>query len=369
MVVTDYLGMVLQKLESRYATDPAWNEIKKINPLRVSLTIPGVNSPPDVKNRPIAMDMDYELSPEQRKALVPFIAKHLKLGGDDVGKIDRAYYQLVAQERRQYGTKLFFPTVDEFRVALNTDLSLPCSAYAQPFPSITIMIPEGVCSYVDVGVTDFNDEGKEVDRVDSVKYVQINLSRLSGGVLCGLLGTPKDRRGVVLSCDSFYLDAENSTFKEEMARVHAYRTFHGNNHYPYFKAALNYVLMVMSYKSRRIKNDPKELAEAEQQKAARSNREAKRTAAKAVASAPEYYELAQHIELNQKIAFESEDTGTVSGWKIKPHWRSAHWASQPYGPGSTLRKQILRPFVFVNPKDYDKDDHSSDLYEKGTELS
>ncbi len=59
-------------------------------------------------------------------------------------------------------------------------------------------------------------------------------------------------------------------------------------------------------------------------------------------------------DLSQNIGFKvqleanpaPEFTNQI-GHSPKPHWRRGHWAQQPYGPGRSLRKPVLRPPVFV----------------------
>jgi hypothetical protein len=71
-----------------------------------------------------------------------------------------------------------------------------------------------------------------------------------------------------------------------------------------------------------------------------------------------------------EIKFEEDDLAQEIGFKVclipdkpgnaeggthaspKPHWRRGHWAQQPYGPGSLLRKPVLRQPVFVVGKAY-----------------
>jgi hypothetical protein len=41
------------------------------------------------------------------------------------------------------------------------------------------------------------------------------------------------------------------------------------------------------------------------------------------------------------------DSGDPTGREVGSHWRRGHYAMQPYGPGGSLRKRILRPPVLV----------------------
>jgi len=69
--------------------------------------------------------------------------------------------------------------------------------------------------------------------------------------------------------------------------------------------------------------------------------------------------LIDEIKLEQEIGFKVQfneplppNATDKDGVSPKPHWRRGHWANQPYGPGSVLRKPVLRPPVYVVGKAY-----------------
>lgn len=63
---------------------------------------------------------------------------------------------------------------------------------------------------------------------------------------------------------------------------------------------------------------------------------------------PEVFTIDQHIDLREATTIPTEHGSDGTGGKVSPHWRRAHWASQPHGPQGSLRKLVFRKAAFVN---------------------
>ena len=59
-------------------------------------------------------------------------------------------------------------------------------------------------------------------------------------------------------------------------------------------------------------------------------------------------EIKPITEIRVKKAKPKTEESNTTGVKMRPHWRRGHWVMQPYGPGRTLRKRILRAPVLIH---------------------
>jgi hypothetical protein len=64
-------------------------------------------------------------------------------------------------------------------------------------------------------------------------------------------------------------------------------------------------------------------------------------------SYPIKYELAQEVKLYKSVS-STKELSESTGRQVGPHHRRGHYAMQPHGPKSSLRKRIRRPPIFVN---------------------
>lgn len=250
------------------------------------------------------------------------------------------------------GMKVYHPTADEFRLCSEVEVRLPWAEFALPFPLVFVTIPD------EFGAA-FPPIRSATPTADFFPRV-VGLLRTGDAFTRTIYSygphtTASTRfHTVMMNPPDTFIEETLRQDEQRQAQAFAqrgrdYAAEYADNCLVVVRAAINYVLLVMSSGASRVEGDPRAQAEAERAACRKPGRRRRRELDQAVDRAAEYYRLAQTIEVGQREAFRSDDTSTPDGWKLKPHWRRAHWAAQPHGPGNSLRKKILRPFVFVKP--------------------
>lgn len=241
------------------------------------------------------------------------------------------------------GVKIYYPTPDEFRVCSQTEIGVPWEDFAMPFPLMFVVIPAECAKFLPPYSPSSTDHFSRLVAIyQSAEVLCCNIYFFRDGVPPSPATTATSNFMIGPVADELIEDRLNR-FRQSSG-VEVFESIRA-----YARLCLNYSLMVMSSGATRLENDPRARAEAERAACRKPGRARRRELDRNVTQAAEYYRLAQTVEVGQWKAFSSNDASVPDGWKLKPHWRRSHWALQPYGPGGTLRKRILRPFVFVKP--------------------
>lgn len=249
------------------------------------------------------------------------------------------------------GVKVYHPTADEFRVCSQTEVPIPWRDFALPFPMVFLTIPDECTRAIPRHPSMDFDVDDHLPRVLSLMQSGGALSR---SIYAFKAGVPNEH--AASEAVGFLVQEDDLTIEQSLVGD---KTRVGDQYFDspfsdvartFVRAAVNYMLLVMNSGAARLENDPRARAEAERAACRKPGRARRREMDRNVNQAAEYYRLAQTIEVGQREAFRSDDASMSDGWKLKPHWRRAHWAQQPHGPGNAFRKRILRPFVFVKPE-------------------
>jgi hypothetical protein len=226
----------------------------------------------------------------------------------------------------------------------NFDLSVSTADYLQPFPTVTIELPQ---DYTKKRVVPF-DEGTHAP-----DYLVIRHEPQAGCVLVLMHMTSLQVLTRLLTLDPAWTLEEmwekgQRTWdaKDSMSMTTEEKALGSS----LSKLALNVCLMATAYGVKRL--GPSNPAHYERlQKyaklARKRGREQQEKADLEVRIAPVRYALAQEVTLFHQEPGSVESNGT-GGWTVSPHWRRGHWRWQPCGPGRLERRRVAIPSVLVN---------------------
>ena len=254
------------------------------------------------------------------------------------------------------GPKMFRPTLLQCKAFENTVVGVPFSQYAQPYETLLIEFPE-----------DYRQLKMEEGLKKCPRYIisWYNRERQLIMVACqydyaddrivGLLSLQPEHDTIeTLLTAPLYFEADGTT-AEDVSDFQTAQMFE--------RIAINLNLLIMYGDCKRIVTPLDKSAwkhYREMKKRYERNRDKERLAGLRDWGVGQIDEVKfSQEELAQQIGFRVQlvpDPPTEPGGGThaspKPHWRRGHWAQQPYGPNSSLRKPVLRPPVFVVGKSY-----------------
>ena len=237
------------------------------------------------------------------------------------------------------GPKVFVPTKIQCQAMEHIEINLPVADYSQPYPAIMIDLRSmGYCPFESVlACHDFsgahcvitccinshdhlNDIATTVGRTDcmieeSVRKFDANITEDESSLACKVL------RIALNSCLALS---------------------HYGNHIEYLY--------------------PKEVDS--DRRLAREYSERGKKARQRLSLAVQKISFDQEVRLH-RVVHKRVEPGEPTGREMPPHWRSGHWAMQPYGPTQSLRKRILRPGVMVRRDLFLGDDSDSSATYRG----
>ncbi len=254
------------------------------------------------------------------------------------------------------GPKMFCPKLMQCKGFENTMVRIPFSQYAQPYETLLVEFPE-----------DYRQLKKQEGWSKCPKYViswydrdlrmimvTCQFDSMDDRIISLLSYKPEHDTIETLLSDPLYFEADGSV-AEEVEDFKIAQTFE--------RIVVNLNLLIMY-------GDMKHITTPLNKAAWASYRELKKKYEKkrnkeGLRGLRDYgvglideirfdeTELAQQIGFKvQLVPDEPGEPGEGTHASPKPHWRRGHWAQQPYGPRSELRKPVLRPPVFVIGKAY-----------------
>lgn len=233
------------------------------------------------------------------------------------------------------GPKLFRPTTRECEPLEHVELTLPGDAYRLPFPVCVVEFPPDYATTRLIPAVAFG----EAIRPGFCVVCQ------EGGVVVAGLAYPV----VVGEAGwNFYSIGVSRWRFEEMFVYHAASSA---KHLPFFRAALNYLLLAAGTKRLICPPDPTQVRSLRQRmKRAKKDRdedkfESLRTRLRRL---PSVYALSQEIKLFDRGQPPTDLNPDADGTPKTPHWRKGHWRLMAVGAGRTERKAVFIKPVLVN---------------------
>ncbi len=213
------------------------------------------------------------------------------------------------------GPKVFRPTVDQCKAMEQIEVRLELSEYSQPYPALLVDLPTGYEPFTSV------------------------LCFKTGDMLSCNLNSPegKDDITTTIAVDGRPIEVSIQRFDDDCAILAeaAGRAL---------RVALNSCLALSSYGHTADFLYPAEATS--DLRLAKEDTERGHRARKRVQTTCHLIKFAQDIVLHRTVRGKREP-GEPTGVERPFHWRKGHWCMQPYGPGNSQRKRILRPPVFV----------------------
>lgn len=216
------------------------------------------------------------------------------------------------------GPKVFRPTIEQCQALEQVEVRLTLSDYAQPYPAILIDLPEG-----------------RYDPITCVLCCQapeiLTFQCLSADHLNDIVTTiAVDGRPIEVSLQKYDADID-SPLGQICGKA--------------LRVALNSCLCLVNYGCHSDYLYPKEVVS--DQRLAKENTERGERARYRVRTAPFLTEFNHEVVLHHTHHRNGNHKPNPTGREMESHWRRGHWAMQPYGPHSSLRKRILRKPILV----------------------
>jgi hypothetical protein len=216
------------------------------------------------------------------------------------------------------GPKVFRPTLGQCLALENVELRIHFEDYAQPYPALMVDLPEGGDYDPFVNIICFQSENLLIFNLksrDSRDDITTTISR-------------RKNRGVIEESFARY-DENCAGLQKIAARV--------------LRVAANSCLALVGHETVTGYLFPEEVAR--DQRLAREQTERGERARQRLPLYTTLVAFKREVVLHKTEGGHSP--GDPTGREVGSHWRRGHYAMQPYGPGSSLRKRILRKPVLV----------------------
>jgi hypothetical protein len=225
----------------------------------------------------------------------------------------------------------------------NFDLNLSTADYLQPFPTVTIELPQ---DYTKKRVVPFEAGSHAPDFIivrhePKAECVLVTMHMTSHQALTRLL-----KLDPAWTLEEMWAKGHRSWGEADSLDMTPEEKSLGN---ALTKLALNVCLMATAYGVRCLgPGNPSyyERLKRYAQLARKRGREVEKADLE-VRLVPMRYAFAQEVTLFHHEAGSVESNGT-GGWTVSPHWRRGHWRWQPFGPGRQERRRVAIPSVLVN---------------------
>lgn len=232
------------------------------------------------------------------------------------------------------GPKLFQPTAEQFDSMQHVELRLPIADYRQPFPAMVVRIP-----------TD--------SRRESARRTNVSLNNAPQWVMLRS-GVTKAGKVFVFVGHHFHLEGKDNThFFQDRVEFESIedallsripKEGEGPESFDFVewsgRACLNLMLMLTHYGHRNA--GPLNPTEYAKHRSKKNLQHLKYGDFEAI-------QMTQHVVVREVVYTGRGEDPIPSGVEMRPHWRKGHWAMQPHGPGSKLRKRIFRRPVLIRP--------------------
>lgn len=212
------------------------------------------------------------------------------------------------------GPKVFKPTKLQLEALKQIEVNILLEDYAQPYPALLVQINEGpfyavICYFC------------ETERV-------LVCSIMSKGHIHDITTT--------IATTKNFIEESLVVYDDDCLDVcaHAHRAC---------RIAINACLALAHYGNHLQYLFPKEVQ--------RDRHYAQEQSERGQRARDRLHLAVQIASFDQEVKIHREakrgEPGEPTGHEMPPHWRRGHWAMQPYGPSSSLRKRILRKPVMV----------------------
>jgi hypothetical protein len=246
------------------------------------------------------------------------------------------------------GPKVFAPTADECQALSEIEISLPAKDYRQPFPVFCVEFPlewskrrevQAVSPY-DGSTYRYRPTSVIVSHLSDISSIFLSVIPSAGLVdNYFLLGRFPDKP---IEEDLYVSNEYNPLWKcNDDERKMTLESAH---------LALNACLVLMANGFRKMVDPERDRLRARlltrAERVQRQNPERGEASRQEARLVPELFTFVQSV--NVRAAVGDTSVYQPSGRTVRPHWRRAHFRSQPHGPGNTLRKIILIPHTMIH---------------------
>lgn len=219
------------------------------------------------------------------------------------------------------GPKTFIPTLEQCRALEQVEVNIPLVDYTQPYPALCVKLPKGIYDPF-LAIICYLD-------VTGGPSPMLSCAMLSKGNLQDVVTTIAHTGDIEESLQKFDVDCNDVQHVAPLA----------------LRVAVNSCLVLTNYEHRLDMMYPAEYAS--DAHLAEEDSERGQRARLRVRIAPQRVSFVQNITLHRSE--HRDGTGEPTGRELPFGWRKGHWAMQPYGAGSTLRKRIFRRPCMVRP--------------------
>lgn len=214
------------------------------------------------------------------------------------------------------GPKVFRPTADQVEAMAHIDVNITLEEYAQPYPTILVQLPKYIGPFHSVLVHHSTN--------------MLSCLLLSDGNLRDICTVVGVKDGMVeMSVRKFDIECTED-------QEHAV---------PALRVGINSCLALANYDTHTSLLFPKEVESDQGIVRKKRGSPAAGAAAARLAAPAMLVSFSREVNLHSSKSDRTNHTSTDR--EVKTHWRRGHWAMQPYGPGGSLRKRILRKPVLV----------------------
>jgi hypothetical protein len=251
------------------------------------------------------------------------------------------------------GPRLYCPGPDEFAALGQSAIPLPWGEYRQPFPTMTVVVPEACANPV-------GELGRPVvlmTRFDPVRRLLAFIVSGTGDKTFSTFFTwsEEDAAAELIEDRLSFWEGKSNAIPDGYDPHHFLPL--DESEQAFFdrvkRITMNASLLLTNYGCRdRGPANPEYAAKLDASLKKKSLPESARSAnERARKMIPTVYAIDQEIALYRREAA-PRAAGEESGRAVKPHWRRGHWALQPHGPAQSLRKRIYRAPVMIHPESF-----------------
>jgi hypothetical protein len=249
------------------------------------------------------------------------------------------------------GPKVYCPTLEEFEALARVEIRVPLNIYRQPFPTVVVMVPDGV----------FGEVSKEFG-TPAFTVLRSFVGEKYGGIIAGrVIGTNNSR--LELDYRIAWYDEGESHIESHLKSIEersqnfsplpdCYKLAEGEDSAveKTKRAAINACLL-LSQHAPRLLCPANPQYEAKLKERLKNKNLAPRVQAEnahALKMMPMIYGFHQRIRVVEREDEPDEINPTGSCPPKTPHWRRGHWRNQTCGEKGRDRKLVFIPSVLVN---------------------
>ena len=216
------------------------------------------------------------------------------------------------------GPKIARPTREQCEALRHVELRVDLTEFTSPFPAMLVELPEVM--------------------FHPFQAVLVHHWKEFDFLTCQLVSSTHEY-DIVTTIGQRGRPIEESISKYDDDVASDIESAHGAD-----RVALNLCLALSHFGSMANYLLPKEVES--DKRLAREHTERGERARKRLELQPQLVSFSREVELYKKQTTKHK-AGELTGTEVSSHWRRGHWAMQPYGPKSSLRKRIFRAPILV----------------------